>query len=261
MAGPLGNRLDTSQGGTDYSTQKYRKDITDISNAKQDVAAGAATGPTYTYVGGTPGYTVDNTPQVNAQYNGMRDDANNVYDQAAAAIGLANKNIPQAYTQAASQEAANRAARSKALQSMVLGDRDNEADWAARMGFSRDVGTSQAATGRTTDLLRTLLANNSALAGAGNAYYNSTKNTAVARGQAAVNASNFARDQLEKQIEAARQAALAKAIYYVAGSKGKKVKTGGYTAKQASSLNGQLDNAESSLISSVQNMLGTKNWS
>lgn len=258
MPGAPGLRLDMTQGGTDYSTQKYRQDISALSDARDQVAKGAATGPTYSYEGGSPGYMVDNRGAVNAQYNGTRDDANNVYDQAAAAIGRSNANIGGDYDAAAAQDAANRQARTAALQQLVAGQQGDESDWAARMGFAPSVGNSAGATARSNDLLKTLGLNQQNLTSANQGYFGTTKGNALARGQAQVDASNWARKQLQDEIEQARQKALANAVYYVAGSRGRKVSTGGYTAKQAASLNKKINSAESSLISSVQNMLGTK---
>ena len=48
------------------------------------------------YEGGSPGYWVDNSGAVNSQYNGIRDDTNNVYGQAIAAILAQNPAIQAA---------------------------------------------------------------------------------------------------------------------------------------------------------------------
>lgn len=180
------------------------------------------------YVGGTPGYTVDNRGAVNGSYNTIRDDVGNVFGQAVASI---NAQAPQILADATGRQnfitglLDDQINRAKAASAQQLGDQQSAA---ARMGLAvtpqmQRANSSAAAIGNYR----------SATGNAQRDYFGALGKFAVDRNGRQAGAFQYANEQQQQKIEQARQAALAKAVYWVPGSKGKFVRTGGTPGQKA----------------------------
>ncbi len=167
------------------------------------------------YSGGTPGHYVDNTGAVNAQYNGIRDDTGHLYDMATQQI-LAQ--APQIQSDAGARinlltslgAQGNASAAGRAIQQQ--GDQSN---WITALGLN---ATPQMQ--RATGIANALQNSRDAFSKLNSDYFGALRDVALSRNQAQAGAFTDANKQQQAKIEAARQAALAKAIYYVGGSRG-----------------------------------------
>lgn len=192
---------------------------------KGNLTAGLGSPATGYYTGGSPGYTVDNRGAVNGSYNTIRDDVQNVFGQA---VGAINAQEPQIQADAAGRQnmvAALLSAQNAAAQQAGAQQLADQQSAAARMGLAvtpqmQRSNASSAALGQYRG----------AGAGAQKDYFGAMGGFATSRNKSQAGAFAYANGEQQKKIEQARQAALAKAVYFVPGSKGKFVRTGGGSA-------------------------------
>jgi hypothetical protein len=195
---------------------------------KGDAAGRIAGGTQGFYSGGTPGYTVDNRGAVNGQYNTIRDDVTNVFDQA---VGAIKGQAPQINTDfqnkinLIAQIAAQQNAAASQQSAQQLSDQQSAA---ARMGID-----AAPQTGRASNIAGALGLARNAGADAQKGYFGAMKGFALSRNTSQADAFGYANSQQQQKIEAARQAALAKAVYWVPGSRGKFTATYGSADKKA----------------------------
>lgn len=178
------------------------------------------------YVGGSPGYYWDNSGAVNAQYNVIRDDVSNLFGQA---MGLVRGQAPAIQNDAAARVAdingliaGQGAAASQRAQSQV-GDQQSAA---AAMGIDAAPQTARAA-----GIAQALGNYRTTFGDANTKYFNTRKDVALARNEATAGGFQFANDQEQNAIQAARVKALSTAKKWVPGSRGHKV--GGGSSKAA----------------------------
>lgn len=169
------------------------------------------------YGGGTPGHYFDNTGAVNAQYNQMQGDVNNVYGQAIASV---RGRAPQIASQFQQKIGANdqRAAAQQGALNTFQGQRNRDATQAAtNMGLGAAPQPNGPRLALITKLLNSQVgANKKGL----DALFGSLKSAAVGRNESNAGAFGYARDQEQQKVAASRAAALAKAKGYIAGSRG-----------------------------------------
>lgn len=192
------------------------------------------------YVGGSPGYSVDNRGAVNSSYNTIRSDVGNVFGQAVAAV---NAQAPQIQADTANRQnmiAALLASQNQAAQQAGAQQLSDQQSAAARMGLAVTPQTSRANASAAA-----LGAYRGAGAGLQKDYFGSLGKFALDRNSAAASAFSHANDEQQQKIEQARQAALAKAVYFVSGSKGRYV-------RNSSSAQGKADKKTISAITREQ---------
>lgn len=226
--------LSTQQAQNLYNAQQKQtsQTIADII-AQGDALKGEASarlggGTQGYYSGGTPGYYVDNSGAVNGQYNTIRDDVSNVFAQAVAAI---QAQAPFIQSQAAGRGdalmglAQRQGTDASAASAQQLSDQQLAAQ---RMGIDAAPQTSRAG-----NIAAALSQYRNQGAGAQKQYFSAIGQTALGRNDAQAAAFAHTNEEQQKQIEAARQAALAKASYWVPGSRGKFVSTYGSADKKS----------------------------
>lgn len=195
---------------------------------KGQLGGSAGSGGGGYYVGGSPGYTVDNRGAVNGNYDTIRGDVANVFSQA---IGAINAQAPQIAADAANRQnmvASLLSAQNSAAVQAGAKQLADQQSAAARMGLAvtpqmQRANSSAAALGQYRG----------AGAGAQKDYFGAMGGFATSRNKSQAGAFEYANSEQQKKIEAARQAALAKAVYFVPGSKGKFVRTGGSGSQKA----------------------------
>lgn len=197
---------------------------------KADAQGRIAGGSQGYYAGGTPGYYVDNTAAVNQQANLVRDQVANLFAQAIASI---NAQEPQIQRDAAGrQQTMNKllvqqSAAASAAGAKQVADQQRAAE---AMGLG---GVAAPQTARTNDTANALNHNRRDQLGLQGNYFKTMGDFAVGRNRAQAGAFKYSNDEQQKEIEKARQQALANAVYWVPGSRGKYVSTYGSAGKKA----------------------------
>ena len=200
------------------------------------------------YTGGSPGYTVDNRGAVNASYNTIRGDVGNVFGQAVAAVNAQN---PQIQADAANRQnmiSALLASQNQAASAAGAQQLSDQQLAAQRMGLAVTPQTS-----RANATANVLAAYRGAGAGLQKNYFGALGKFALDRNQAAAGAFSYANDEQQKKIEQARQAALAKAFYFVPGSRGRYVKNSSTAQGKADKKTISAITKEQKAITSAQN--------
>jgi hypothetical protein len=245
--------LSTQQAANLYNDQlsTTAQTIADIlaqGDALKGEAQGRIAGGTQGYyTGGTPGYMVDNRGAVNGQYNGLRDDVANLFGQAISQITAREPQIR------------NDAQGRIDLINNLVGDQNRAAQGAAAQQLSDQQRAAAAMgidaapqTARAPGTAAALTNYRNAGAAAQKNYFGAIRDVAVGRNQAQADAFGYTRDQRQQAIEAARQQALAKAVYWVPGSRGKFVATYGSADKKADrSLISQISKEQKAITKSA----------
>lgn len=189
---------------------------------KGSLGGGGGGGGGGTYVGGTPGYYWDNSKAVNGQYNVIRDDVSNLFGQA---IGLVRGQAPAIQNDAA--------ARVAEINGLVAGE-----NAAASARGQSQIGAQQSAaaamgidaapqTARAQGIAQALGNYRNTFGDVNAKYFNTRKDVALARNESTAGGFQYANDQEQNAIQAARVKALATAKKWVPGSRGHRVGGGG----------------------------------
>lgn len=195
-----------------------------IAQIQKQVLQGISGGYQQAYIPGTPGsagspgYAVDNSPAINAQYNQIVGDTQNVYGQAIADVNARN---PVISAQTNADKAAQNAVAQNSMAEAQNTQNSQAADVAAfmqKLGLSPTANPAQ--TQRTT-AVQSLLGKNAR--GNNDAWANflgKTGDNAELRNSLAASSFQGQLGDRTAQINAARAKALANAITYVGGSGG-----------------------------------------
>jgi hypothetical protein len=195
--------------------------IADLLAQGDALKAGAQGGHSSVYEGGSPGYYWDNSPAVNAQYDTIKNDVNNLFGQATGIIRGQAAGIQQGTDSRVADlskiiSAAGVAAGQRGTQNIA--DQNNAA---AAMGIS--AAPQNARAGGLANAIGSYRGSFGAL---NNNFTKDVGKIALQRNEAQAGAFDYANQQQQNQIQAARARALADAQIWVPGSRGRLVSSG-----------------------------------
>lgn len=182
------------------------------------------------YTGGSGGYMVDNSPQVNAQANQIAAEIANIYGQAQDQIKAQAGGIVSAGNARVTQQ---RDDVNNSAYTQMLAGRQQVSDQQNALGSFGLSGIGGTSTGRATAAQNALGGYRDAFGKLNGDYFGNQVGFDLSRNASQADAFRNANVEQQKAIEAARQAALANATYWVPGSKGRYVSTYGSAGKKS----------------------------